>query len=66
MDIDDVRVAGQDIRFRFRRIETEQFSSEEVFGSQMLDINTQEREYFRTRCMRVDLAKSIGAILEES
>ena len=47
--IDDVRVAGKDIRFRFRRIETERFSSEEVFGSPMLfDINTQGYEHSRT------------------
>ena len=41
-DIDDVRVDGTDIRFRFRRIETERFSSEEVFGSPMFDINRYE------------------------
>ena len=46
-DIDDVRVAGEDIRFRFRRIETERFSSEEVFGSPMFDINTQGYEHSR-------------------
>ena len=46
--IDDLRVAGNNIRFRFRRIETERFSSEEVFGSPMFDIDTHGREYYRT------------------
>ena len=46
--IDDVRVAGNDIRFQFRRIDIERFSSEEVFESQMLDFNTQGWEYSRT------------------
>ena len=48
MDIDDVRVDGQNIRFRFRRIETERFSSEEVFGTPMFDINTHRYEHSRT------------------
>lgn len=47
MDIDDVRVDGRDIRFRFRRIETERFSSEEVFGTAMFDINTYGYEHSR-------------------
>ena len=45
--IEDVRVAGNDIRFRFRRIQTERFSSEEVFGSGVLDINIQRWEHSR-------------------
>ena len=48
MDIDDVRVDGHEIRFRFRRIETERFSSEEVFGTSMFDIDTHEYEHSRT------------------
>ena len=45
--IEGVRVDGNDIRFRFRRIQTEQFSSEEVFGSGLLDINTKGGEHSR-------------------
>ncbi len=46
--IENVRVVGNDVRFRFRRIRTEGFSSEEVFGSGLLDINTQGWEHSRT------------------
>ena len=46
--IEDVRVDGNDIRFRFRRIRTEPFSSEEVFGAGLPDINTQGWEHSRT------------------
>ena len=45
--IERVVVAGNDIRFRFRRIQTEKFSSEEVFGSGLLDINIETWEYSR-------------------
>ena len=41
-----VRIVGNDIRFQFRRIHTERFSSEEVFASGVLDI--QRGEHSRT------------------
>ena len=46
--IHDVRVAGNDVRFRFRHLQAERFSSEEVFGSQVLDVNTHGWEHSRT------------------
>ena len=46
--IGGVRVDGNDIRFRFRRIQSERFTSEEVFGSGLLDINTDGWEHSRT------------------
>lgn len=44
--LERVRIVGNDIRFRFRRIQTERFSSEEVFASGLLDI--QGGEHSRT------------------
>ena len=46
--IERTRIVGNSIRFQFRRIQTERFSSEEVFGSGILDINTQGSEHYRT------------------
>ncbi|WP_419937239.1 hypothetical protein [Candidatus Palauibacter sp.] len=44
--IGDVHIDGDDVRFRFRRIETEQFSSEEIFESRRFD--TGRWEHSRT------------------
>lgn len=46
--LERIRIVGSDIRFQFRRILTEQFSSEEVFGSGILDVNTHGFEHSRT------------------
>ena len=46
--LENVRADGNDIRFRFRRVEAERFSSEEIFGSDLLDIKTERWEHSRT------------------
>ena len=65
--IEDVRVVGNDIRFRFRRVRTEQFSSEEVFGSGLLDIDTQGYEHSRTHwaIKQGDLFEGLFGLLAE-
>ena len=48
VQIEDVRVGSSNIRFRFRRIQTAEFSFEEIFGSKLFDIDTKALEHSRT------------------
>ena len=64
--IEDVRVVGKHVRFRFRRIRAERFSSEEVFGSGLLNINTQGWEHSRTHwaIKQGDLLEGLFGLLD--
>ena len=63
--IECVRVAGNDIRFRFRRIQTEKFSSEEVFGSGLPDINTEEHSRRHWAIKEGDLVEGLFRLLAD-